>query len=509
VKFYVPDPATLKEDYSRYLYCLQLCQDIRANRVLTDRETATRLSALMLQASLGDYDPEIHKEGYTNQFQDFILIPKNVRPDTYEAQLVELHKAKAGYSPAQAESEFLQIAKNLPRYGMHLFPAQDEHHTLVLIGTSCHGISIYRDQTEVFHFPWPHVVKISYKRRKFRIRYRPTANMNDTAAVAQIKLYCGDPPASKWVWKNAVEQHTFFRLTQPDPPSRVQLLLRRGSKFRYSGRTLRQTQQAKLDRPDHSFKRSHSERLHRKPSKDFAPGYVPARDSANLEKEEVTLSYHIGKRNPQKDQAWVLLERPPQNEYVDAAKFEQQKVQVDFRIADGLPEDTHKYVIKRNHEGSFEILTSTSPDAQERSYRLSVIDQESTAATTEVSLNIDPFGEGVRHSGTDAMPVFDSKRMPVVKLGTATVTMATVIESEGRRVSSGVVSQKYPLEEAAGANETGGGEVGQLELLTAGPAVDGSHQAEQVRLFLAGEHDIMQRVFAEEDKDPQVEIVVQ
>ena len=48
--------------------------------------------------------------------------------------------------------------------------------------------------------------------------------------------------------------------------------------------------------------------------------------------------------------------------------------------------------------------------------------------------------------------------------------------------------------------------MGQLELLTAGPAVDGSHQAEQVRLFLAGEHDIMQRVFAEEDKDPQVEV---
>lgn len=68
------------------------------------------------------------------------------------------------------------------------------------------------------------------------------------------------------------------------------------------------------------------------------------------------------------------------------------------------------------------------------------------------------------------------------------------------------LSLSSPSQEAAGANETGGGEVGQLELLTAGPAVDGSHQAEQVRLFLAGEHDIMQRVFAEEDKDPQVEV---
>ena len=46
------------------------------------------------------------------------------QPDNYEAQLVELHKAKAGYNPARAESEFLQVAKELPRYGMHLFAAQ-------------------------------------------------------------------------------------------------------------------------------------------------------------------------------------------------------------------------------------------------------------------------------------------------------------------------------------------------------------------------------------------------
>ena len=54
-------------------------------------------------------------------------------------------------------------------------------------------------------------------------------------------------------------------------------------------------------------------------------------------------------------------------------------------------------------------------------------------------------------------------------------------------------------------------EVGQLDLLEAGPAEDGSEQAEQVRLFLAGEHDIMQKVFArqeEEEIGTQVEIEV-
>ena len=68
------------------------------------------------------------------------------------------------------------------------------------------------------------------------------------------------------------------RLTQPDPPSRIQTLLRRGSKFRYSGRTLRQTQKAKLDRPDHNFTRyvclpyPHSKAF---PPPVFAPGLLP------------------------------------------------------------------------------------------------------------------------------------------------------------------------------------------------------------------------------------------
>ena len=122
-------------------------------------------------------------------------------------------------------------------------------------------------------------------------------------------------------------------------------------------------------------------------------------------------------QNPSRDQTWVLLERPPTNENVDRAKFEQQKVQVDFRLADGLPDDTHQYVIKRDHTGSFEILTPSSPDTEERTYRLSVVDQDSKAAMTAVSLNIDPSeSTGGQQSGADATPMFDSERMPVVKL---------------------------------------------------------------------------------------------
>ena len=42
------------------------------------------------------------------------------QPENYEAQLVELHKAKAGYTPSQAESEFLQAAKLGPATLRHV-----------------------------------------------------------------------------------------------------------------------------------------------------------------------------------------------------------------------------------------------------------------------------------------------------------------------------------------------------------------------------------------------------
>lgn len=45
------------------------------------------------------------------------------QPDNYEAQVIEVHKAKTGYTPAQAESEFLSLVKDCPRYGEHLFLA--------------------------------------------------------------------------------------------------------------------------------------------------------------------------------------------------------------------------------------------------------------------------------------------------------------------------------------------------------------------------------------------------
>lgn len=57
---------------------------------------------------------------------------------------------------------------------------------------------------------------------------------------------------------------------------------------------------------------------------------------------------------------------------------------------------------------------------QERAYSLSVVDEDSKAATVSVSLNIAPPTEVTLSSGgqeVKGVPVFDSDRMPVVNVG--------------------------------------------------------------------------------------------
>ena len=81
----------------------------------------------------------------------------------------------------------------------------------MLIGNGYNGITIFKEETEVFSFPWPNIVKISYKRKKFKIRFREEDSAEDSNKVFKKKFFCGDHPANKRVWKNAVEQHTFFR----------------------------------------------------------------------------------------------------------------------------------------------------------------------------------------------------------------------------------------------------------------------------------------------------------
>ena len=80
------------------------------------------------------------------------------------------------------------------------------------VGVSCTGIALHRGNRQVKEHTWPNIVKVSYRKRKFRIKYRePHENPNENNPVLLEEFRCGEPPASKRLWKACVEQHTFFR----------------------------------------------------------------------------------------------------------------------------------------------------------------------------------------------------------------------------------------------------------------------------------------------------------
>ncbi|XP_062278616.1 uncharacterized protein LOC133983526 isoform X4 [Scomber scombrus] len=256
MKFYPPDPAQLTEDLTRYFLCLQLRNDIMRGVLPCSFVTLSLLGSYTAQSELGEYDPELHGTDYV---KDLSLAPGQSKE--LEEKVMELHRTYRSMSPAQADMLFLENAKKLAMYGVDLHQAKDLDGVDITLGVCSSGLMVYKDKLRINRFPWPKVLKISYKRSSFFIKIRPSEQEQYESTIG-FKL--PNYKASKKLWKVCVEHHTFFRVPSVEPPSSSRFLVL-GSKFRYSGRTQAQTRQASsmIDRPAPRFTRSASKRLSR------------------------------------------------------------------------------------------------------------------------------------------------------------------------------------------------------------------------------------------------------
>ncbi|XP_035771901.1 protein 4.1 isoform X6 [Neolamprologus brichardi] len=254
VKFYPPDPAQLSEDITRYYLCLQLRKDILQGRLPCSFVTLALLGSYALQSELGEYDPEVHGSEYAKEM-------KMAQGQTKELEdkMMELHHTYRSMSPAQADLMFLENAKKLSMYGVDLHQAKDLDGVDIILGVCASGLMVYKDKLRINRFPWPKVLKVSYKRSSFFIKIRPSEVEHYESAIG-FKL--PNYKAAKKLWKVCVEHHTFFRLTSSEMATTPRKFLALGSKFRYSGRTQAQTRQASslIDRPAPLFQRSSSKR---------------------------------------------------------------------------------------------------------------------------------------------------------------------------------------------------------------------------------------------------------
>ncbi|XP_039981918.1 band 4.1-like protein 2 isoform X2 [Xiphias gladius] len=263
VKFYPPDPSLLTEDITRYLLCLQLREDVASGRLPCSFVTHALLGSYTLQAEFGDYEPDHPRPlDYISQ----LTFAPNQNKEM-EEKILELHKSHRGMTPAQADTQFLENAKKLSMYGVDLHHAKDSEGVDIMLGVCANGLLVYKDRLRINRFAWPKILKISYKRNNFYIKIRPGETEQFESTVG-FKLQ--NHRSAKRLWKVCVENHSFFRLNSPEPPTKARFLTL-GSKFRYSGRTQAQTRLASslIDRPAPNFERTSSKRISR--SLDGAP----------------------------------------------------------------------------------------------------------------------------------------------------------------------------------------------------------------------------------------------
>ncbi|XP_055260060.1 FERM, ARHGEF and pleckstrin domain-containing protein 2 isoform X2 [Moschus berezovskii] len=230
VKFFPPDPGQLQEEYTRYLFALQLKRDLLEERLTCTDTTAALLASHLLQAEVGDYDEALDRE----RLRAHDYVPRQERA---LHRILAFHRELVGQTPAESDFQVLEIARKLDTYGIRFHLASDREGAKIKLAVSHTGVLVFQSSTRINTFNWSRLRKLSFKRKRFLIKLHPEVHgpYQDT-----LEFVLGSRNECKSFWKICVEHHAFFRLLDQPKPRAKAILFSRGSSFRYSGRTQRQ-----------------------------------------------------------------------------------------------------------------------------------------------------------------------------------------------------------------------------------------------------------------------------
>ncbi|XP_039343594.1 FERM, ARHGEF and pleckstrin domain-containing protein 2 isoform X8 [Mauremys reevesii] len=230
VKFFPPDPGQLQEEYTRYLFALQIKRDLAEERLTCSDNTAALIISHLLQSEIGDFDESGDRDHLkTNQY-----LPNQER---VQGKILEFHRKHLGQTPAESDFQVLEIARKLEMYGVRFHLASDREGSKISLAVSHMGVLVFQGTTKINTFNWSKVRKLSFKRKRFLIKLHPEVHgpYQDT-----LEFLFGSRDECKNFWKICVEYHTFFRLFDQPKPKAKAVFFSRGSSFRYSGRTQKQ-----------------------------------------------------------------------------------------------------------------------------------------------------------------------------------------------------------------------------------------------------------------------------
>ncbi|XP_030647181.1 FERM, ARHGEF and pleckstrin domain-containing protein 2 isoform X1 [Chanos chanos] len=230
VKFFPPDPGQLQEEYTRYLFSLQMKRDLMEGRLICTENTAALLASHLVQSEIGDYDDLADREFLKMNK----LLPNQER---LQEKILEFHRGHLGQTPAESDFQVLEIARKLEMYGVRFHPAADREGTKINLSVAHMGLQVFQGNTKINTFNWSKIRKLSFKRKRFLIKLHPEVHgpHQDT-----LEFLMGSRDQCKVFWKTCVEHHSFFRLFDQPQPKAKPIFFSRGSSFRYSGRTQKQ-----------------------------------------------------------------------------------------------------------------------------------------------------------------------------------------------------------------------------------------------------------------------------
>ncbi len=172
VKHFPGKPQNIESEYVRYLIFLQIRNYLLKGDLQLSFAEDIKLAAYAVQASLGDYDPSIHKGNYLADIK--FLSRKSFKA---EEKIMEMHQQELkGKTPAEMELAFLELASKFDTYGAELIVVKTSKGVPINFGVSHNGIITYLHGTpaniaKIDMFPWNQIGKISYEHRTLRVHF--------------------------------------------------------------------------------------------------------------------------------------------------------------------------------------------------------------------------------------------------------------------------------------------------------------------------------------------------
>lgn len=234
VKFYTPNPIDLEEEYTRYLFTLQIRRDLALGEMHCSENTAALLAAYLVQSECGDFSSEDYPDA------TYLSHSRYVPNQTLEFQkkVMDNHRNFVGMSPGESDLAMLEVSRRCDFYGVKLHPAKDIEGNEAALSVMHLGIKVLRHLQLDTTFSWARIRKLSFKRKKLLVKLHP-----DTYQYLKetVEFVFDTRDECKNFWKKCVEHHAFFRcINSEEPRKETRFFISKGSSFRYHGRTQKQ-----------------------------------------------------------------------------------------------------------------------------------------------------------------------------------------------------------------------------------------------------------------------------